>query len=272
MKDGAVCGWLLKSGEHLTWNVKRRWVVLDHSALTWSVNPSDLHYSGSLPLSAISTSRLSTTLKRHSSFEVVNRGPVAIYFIAESPADAQRWVIAIEAARVASASTRRTSSKQLGTFQLMSLESSAGPSPIPTSTSAALRMQRECGSSDWNSSTDEAPNNISYANSYDSLNIFDGFAATPPSPPEMITQGQIPTSEGPMLWVPQAVLATPPVELCCHVGLDPPASYDLPFWPHAHVSAYCSPALSRRGEQQRRHATSEWNEVSPWRIPVPRRS
>ena len=92
-----ICsGWLLKSGKHMAWNVKRRWVVLDRSALTWYINPGDSVFSGSLPLTAILGGQLSAKLKRQSCFEVMNRSPTKIFFIATDQADALRWIDAIE--------------------------------------------------------------------------------------------------------------------------------------------------------------------------------
>ena len=96
MDDEVFSGWLIKSGKHMAWNVKRRWVVLDRSALTWYIRPGDMVFSGSLPLSAIVSSQLSAKLKRQNCFEVVNKSPTKIFFVAADQAEALRWIDAIE--------------------------------------------------------------------------------------------------------------------------------------------------------------------------------
>eukprot|EP00327_Prymnesium_parvum_P020987 CAMPEP_0113282474 /NCGR_PEP_ID=MMETSP0008_2-20120614/28887_1 /TAXON_ID=97485 /ORGANISM="Prymnesium parvum" /LENGTH=138 /DNA_ID=CAMNT_0000133027 /DNA_START=94 /DNA_END=507 /DNA_ORIENTATION=+ /assembly_acc=CAM_ASM_000153 len=96
MDEPMRAGWLIKSGKHMAWNVKRRWVVLSPSALTWYIKPTDQTFSGSLPLSAIEKCQLSATLKRHSCFEVLNRSPTKIFFVAIDQAEALGWIRAIE--------------------------------------------------------------------------------------------------------------------------------------------------------------------------------
>ena len=96
MDDPVFAGWLIKSGKHMAWNVKRRWVVLDRLTLTWYINPGDEVFSGVLPLSAILGSQLSAYLKRQGCFEVLNKSPTKIFFVAADQAEALRWMAAIE--------------------------------------------------------------------------------------------------------------------------------------------------------------------------------
>lgn len=96
MDEELKSGWLIKSGEHLTWNLKRRWVVLTRSALTWYVKPTNDVFSGSLPIPAIASCKLSAYIKREHCFEVFNKSPTRIFFVAASHEEALMWIESIE--------------------------------------------------------------------------------------------------------------------------------------------------------------------------------
>ena len=74
MTDSA--GWLLKSGKHLLWNFKWRWVVVDHGTIIWYVNKEDQKPSGSLALLLVKDVRLSTALNRAHCIEIIADGSV----------------------------------------------------------------------------------------------------------------------------------------------------------------------------------------------------
>ena len=94
-------GWLLKSGKHLLWNLKWRWVTLSGEGLTWHFSVPGQHkesLSGHMPLTAIWACRRSAALKRAFCFEVFARGfPQTIFVAADGPS-AERWIEAINLA------------------------------------------------------------------------------------------------------------------------------------------------------------------------------
>ena len=91
-------GWLVKSGKHLLWNVKWRYVVVGRGALIWYVQPDDKLPSGSVALASVRGVRLSAKLRRAHCFEVQSDDH-PLYFVAADDTSAAAWIRAIEQQR-----------------------------------------------------------------------------------------------------------------------------------------------------------------------------
>ena len=195
MASSITEGWLVKSGKHLKWNVKRRWVVLDDTALVWYTSTECVarnEPSGSLPVAAITGCRLSTVLKRQSCFEVCHTGPVDVFFVGQDKFDAQRWMDAITKKVVALRSTLSAAGLRLQGLQptgsasltprtaqlLPSIRSGELPAVVPAPPACAPATAASASGPLVIPGSGTAAS-IARSDSSDSLNIFGGLGTSP---------------------------------------------------------------------------------------------
>jgi hypothetical protein len=82
-----------KSGEHLTMNFKRRWVVLQPPSLQWFKEKQDSIPSGTCDLSEVATVKLHKKLARPNCIKICLRSGVKMYFSAENEEEARKWLV-----------------------------------------------------------------------------------------------------------------------------------------------------------------------------------